>query len=272
MRRFFAFLSKALCLPLLCGAVEMQPWFCDVYEFHFLGSYAYSRFRTVEGARPQWTGPFNANVVYLGLECCPSPEWSIDGDLQVAATSQMPFNFRSGALQARYLWFDDIVGDPVSFSTGLSVKATSSQALRDVSCFSHANVDFELNFSLGKEFDANESWRWRLWGFGAVGHGNRGSPWVRALVMAETNINDVHRWALFAQGSNSYGRHGHFDPYHFYGYAKIRQKGIDLGVRYGARLSVYGTIRFEYQRRVLAKAFPQNVNTFLFSYLLPFSF
>lgn len=266
-----AFLG-VLALPAVSPALEMQPWFCDVYEFHFVGSYAYSRFNTVQGAIPQLREPFNANVLYFGLEFCPTPEWSIDTDLQFADTSAMPFNFRTFALQGRYLWFDDIIGDPVSFSTGVSSRVTSTRALHDVSCPSHANLDFELNFSLGKEFDTNESWRWRLWGFGAVGHGNRGSPWVRGLVMGETNIHDMHRFALYAIGSNGYGRHSHLDPYHFFGYAKIRQKSIDLGIRYGIRTGVWGSLRFEYMRRVLAKACPQNVNTVIVSYLLPFSF
>ncbi len=261
-----------LFMPLACGALEMQPWFCDIYEFHFVGSYAYSHFKTVQGARPQLREPFNANVLSLGLEFCPSPEWSIETDLQFADTSAMSFNFRTFALQGRYLWCDDIVGDPVSFATGFSTRITSTRALRDVSCSAHANCDFEVNFSLGKEFDANESWRWRLWGFGALGHGNRGSPWVRALIMGETNINDVHRWALYAIASNGYGRHSHLDPYHFFGYAKIRQKSIDLGIRYGFRTGVWGSWRFEYQRRILAKACPQSVNTAIVSYLLPFSF
>ncbi|MDE3046793.1 MAG: hypothetical protein KGI83_00410 [Verrucomicrobiota bacterium] len=59
---------------------------------------------------------------------------------------------------------------------------------------------------------------------------------------------------------------------HFHGYVKIRYKSIDVGVRYGYRLGVYGTLRFAYVRRVLAKSYPQQVNSFIFSYLLPFSF
>ena len=258
--------------PLFCGALEEQPWFCDCLEFHFLGGYAYSRFNTVQGARPQIEPPFNSHVAFLGLEFCPLPQWDIDADMQVADTSAARFNFRSLGLQTRYLWQDDIVGDPVSFATGASARFTSSTSLRDVSCPSHANADFELNFSLGKEFDASISWRWRLWCFGALGHGNRGSPWVRGLVSAETNLNEKHRWAVYAVGSNGYGRHSHLNPSHFYGYAKYRQKSIDVGVRYGCCIGVWGSIRLDYMRRVLAKVCPQNVNTVVVSYLMPFSF
>lgn len=271
MRRFYQILYLIYAVPFWASAIEVQPWFGDVFEFHFLGGYCYSRFNRVENGTPQLTRPFNAHVACLGLDFSPSPEWSIDSDLQLAATTAMPFNFRSFALQGRYLWLDDIVGDPLSLTTGLSVRATGSKALRDVSCPSHGNVDFELNFSLGKEWDASDLWRFRLWGYGAVGHANRGSPWVRAIAAFEMNYDDTHKWAFYADGTNGYGRYTTVNIDHFYGYAKIRQKSIDVAARYGYRMGVWGTLRFEYQRRVLAKSCPSQVNSFLVSYLLPFS-
>jgi hypothetical protein len=183
----------------------------------------------------------------------------------------MPFNFRSVALQARYLWLDDIIGDRVSFATGANGRFTNTASLHDVSCPSHGNFDFEFNFSLGKEFDVSDWWAWRLWFFGAVGHANRGSPWVRGIAAVETNYDDQHKFALLALGSNGYGRHTTVLVDDFDGYAKIRQKSIDLAIRYGYRVGVWGTLRFEYQRRLLAKSCPEQVNAFIFSYLLPFS-
>lgn len=259
-------------LPVFSMALDKQPWFGDVYEFHFLGSYSYSQFNSFQNAVPPLNQLFQANVIYLGLDFSPSPVWSIDGDFQLADTTGMSFNFRTMALQARYLWLDDVVGDPISFTTGGSLRFTSSPALKDISCPSHGTLDFEGNFALGKEFEASNSWLFRIWGYGALGHANRGSPWVRGIVALETNIDDRHKWALYAEGINGYGRRVHVDIDHFFGYAKVREKAIDLGIRYGRRLDVWGTIRFEYIRRVLAKSAPQNVNTFMVSYLLPFSF
>jgi hypothetical protein len=160
----------------------------------------------------------------------------------------------------------------VSLTTGASLRFTNSASLHDVSCPSHANFDFEVNFSLGKEFDVSDAFAWRLWGFGAIGHANLGSPWVRAIAALETNYDDQHKFAFFAEGSNGYGRHRTVFVDDFNGYAKIRQKSIDVGARYGYRIGVWGTLRFEYTRRVLAKSCPEEVNNFIFSYLLPFSF
>ncbi len=266
-------LARCLLLvaPIWGSALELQPWFGDCLEFHFLGSYVYSYFDRVQRGVPQLTSTFHSNLGYVGLDFSPTPEWSLDTDLQVAQTTQMEFNFRSVALQARYLWLDDIIGDPLSLATGINGRFTNTASLHDVSCPSHANFDFELNFSLGKEWDLSDCWAWRLWGFGSVGHANKGSPWVRAIVAVETNYDDRHKFAFTAEGSNGYGRHITVHTDHFNGYAKIRQKSIDLGIRYGYRAGVWGTLRFEYMRRVLSKSCPQNVNAFLFSYLLPFS-
>jgi hypothetical protein len=258
--------------PLLGSAVEVQPWLGSVYEFHFLGSYAYSRFNKVQGGVPQLTSPFNVNLAYLGLDLTFAPEWAIDGDLQFADTTQMDFNFRTAALQLRYLWMDDLVGDPISITTGVNARATPTWALHDISCPSRSNVDFEVNCSVGKELEASPSWLFRLWASGIIGQGIAGSPWVAAIAAIETNIREQHKLALFAVGNNGFGRHSHVFVNHFDGYGRVRYKSIDLAVRYGYRLGVWGTIRAEYAHRFLAKAYPSEVNTWAISYLLPFSF
>lgn len=252
-------------------SLEQQPWFGDVYEFHLLESYAYGRFTKVAGSRPPYHGLFQTNLFYTGLDFSPSPEWAIDADFQLAETTKQSFDFRTAALQVRYLWLDDIIGDRVSLTTGFSSRLTPTYALHDVSCPSHANFDAEVSGALGKEWEATDYWLFRLSAFGAIGHGNRGSPWVRATLAIETNIEDQHTFAIYANGINSYGGHTHLNVNHFKGYAKMRNKSIDFGLRYGYRLGVWGTLRFEYTRRLLAKSCPAQVNTWVIGYLLPFS-
>ena len=259
-------------LPIWIFSLEIQPWFGDVYEFHFLGGYAYSRFRKVEGAVDQLTSAFNSNVLFTGLDFSFSPEWSADIDLQLADTTEQSFGFRTVGGQVRYLWMDDIIGDPISLATGANARFVSSNSLRDVSCPYHGNVDVEFNLSLGKEFDAFQFWRYRLWGFGVVGIANRGSPWIRGGAFIEANLDDIHKFAIFLLGSHGYGRQTSININDFFGYAKIRQKSIDIGARYGYRMGVWGTLRFEYIRRVKARLCPENVNNFIISYLVPFSF
>ncbi len=265
-------LGLTLAIATTGQALEVSPWFGNVYEFHLLTGFDYSWFDHVANSRPSFNQHFIERVYYADLEFCPSPDWSLDTDIQLADTTQMNFGFREWGFQFRYLWLDDLVGDPITLNTGARVNVVGTSALRDVSDPYHGNADFELNFALGKELEARDWWLWRLWAYGGVGHANRGSPWVRGIVSIETYIDEMHKFSIWAEGINGYGRRTHIDVDHFNGYAKVRQKSIDLGVRYGLRLGVWGTLRFEYIRRVLAKVCPEDVNTLGVSFLLPFSF
>jgi hypothetical protein len=253
-------------------ALEQQPWFGSVYEFHFLGEYSYSQFDRVASGFPQLTKPAHSKVVSWGLDFTLAPEWAVDADLQFADTTQMNFNFRSAALQGRYLWFDDLVGDPISLSTGGNFRVTADESLRDISCYSRSNLDFEMNLSLGKEFEANPALLFRLWAFTAIGQGIVGSPWVRAIAAIETNIAEQHMLGIFAKGVDGFGGRRTVSIDHFNGYGKIRYKSVDVALRYGYRLGVWGSLRAEYAHRFLSKAYPENTNTWSISYLLPFSF
>lgn len=261
-----------LLLPFSLMALETQPYLGDIYEFYFLSKYTYSNFRKVQGAIDQLTKTDQDHLVYFDLAFCPSMQWGIDFDLELTETPRQSFGFRSAAFQLRYLWLDDIIGDPITLTSGANIRATSSDSLRDVSTPYHSNVDIEGNIAIGKEFSKLEYWRFRIWGYGAVGIANQGSPWFKGLITFEGNSKDVAQWALFVETMHSYGNRTYIDIADFYGYGRIRQKNIDIGARMGFKMSAYGTLSFEYRRRVFAKRFPKNVNFFSVSYLLPFSF
>ena len=225
----------------------------------------------LQPGKPQLKDPFKVHQVCTGLGCAVSPYWSIDADMQLADTTKQSFTFRSLAFQGRYLWFDDITGDPISLVTGVSGRFTSSQSLRDYSCPSHGHLDVELNFSLGKEAAVTDNWVFRGWFFGALGQATRGSPWVRAVGSCETNLSDTHRFAFFTEWVSGYGRHSRVNTENFFGYGKIREKAVDVGIRYGCKIDVWGTARVEFIRRVFAKSVPEKVNTLVLSYFFPFS-
>ncbi len=249
----------------------MQPWFGNVYEFHLLSQYSFSRARQIDGLTSNLKSPYHVNLFYFDLDFTPNPEWTFDLDVQFAETTQREFNFRSFAAQGRYLWFDDLIGDPFSFSTGLSVRATPSYFLKDVSCPHHGLVDFEISASIGKEFELQSFWLWRLWAFGGMGQSNAGSPWVKAIVGLETNLYEKHKFALFLETNNGFGKYSNFSFNNFQGYGKTRYKFLDATFRYGYRIGPWGTIRVQIDQRIRSRACPK-FHSFSISYLLPFSF
>ena len=95
-------------------SLEQAPWFGDVYEFHFLSKYTYSRYNKVDGALYPLDDPANNHLLHFNLSFAPSLQWSIDSDLEFASSPLQDFGFSSVAFQARYLIKDDIIGDPLS--------------------------------------------------------------------------------------------------------------------------------------------------------------
>jgi hypothetical protein len=260
-----------LLLPISLFALEIEPWFCNVWEFNLTSSYTYSRYRHVHNGHPQLKSASNDHVLAFDLSVPPSPNWEIDADIEFAETPRQSMGFRSSAFQARYLWLDDVMGDPVSLTTGASIRGVSSHSLRDVSCPYHSHANFELNTSIGREWDRGFDWRVRLYGFAALGMANQGSPWARAFTTFEGNLQGAHRFGIFAEGYFGFGHRTQVPVNHFNGYASIRHQSLDAGVHYTYVFEIWGRLIFAYTRRLYAHSFPENVNFFTIQYMLPFS-
>ncbi len=265
MRKLF------LLLPLSLFGLEIEPWFCDTWEFTFTPSYTYGRFHTVQNGHPQLNKPFNENLLTFDLEVSPSPNWDLDADVEFADTTVQSMGLRSGALQARYLWLDDVMGDAVSLTTGISARGVSSRSLKDISSPYHFHTNFEVNTSIGREWAQEFDWHVRLYGFGALGMANSGYPWVRGSVMFEGNVHDSHRFGIFAESYVGFGNQEQVHTNRFNGYADIRHRNIDAGLKYTYAFEIWGQLSFAYTRRLYARSFPENVNFFTISYMLPFS-
>lgn len=270
MRKIFLLISLILGSSIF--TLEKAPWFGDVYEFHFLSKYTYYYFTKVDAATVQLDSSSNNHLAHFNISFPPSLQWSIDSDMEFIQTPRQDFGFRSVAFQARYLFKDDILGDPLSLALGSNFRVVSSESLKDVSTMYHSDADFEFNLAFGKEFSKLDYWRFRFWLYGAIGIATQGSPWIRGYFSLDGNLNERRKWSLFIDAMHGYGKKQIVDVFNFDGYGKIRERNIDIGFRYGYRLSVWGTLSFEYKRRVLAKRCPENVSFFSVSYLVPFSF
>ncbi len=258
-------------LPISLFALEIEPWFGDVWEFTFTPSYTYGRFHHVQNGDPQLKGAFNENLLTFAIAVPPSPDWELGGEVEFADTTRQSMGLRSGAFQVRYLWLDDILGDPVALTTGISARGVSVHSLKDISCPYHSHANFELNTSIGREWDHGFDWRLRFYGLGAFGIGNVGHPWTRAFATLEGNIHCTHRLGIFTEGYFGFGPRAEVNTNHFDGYASIRHRNIDLGVQYTYVFEIWGQLSFAYTRCLYARSFPENVNFFSVSYMLPFS-
>jgi hypothetical protein len=265
------FRNLFLWIPLTLFGLDREPWFCNLWEFTFTPTYTYSRYPKVQNGVPHKQHPSNDHLLGFDLAVAPSPSWQFDVEVEFADTPRQSMGFRSGAFQARYLWLDDLLGDPVSLTFGAVGRQVSGRSLKDVSCPYHSNFNFEINTVLGREWDQEFAWRIRVFGGGALGIGNRGLPWASAFGTVEGQIKQAHRLGLFCDGSAGFGSRTDVLIDRFNGYAFIKHRNIDVGLKYTYAFEIWGHLSFTYTRRVYARSFPEQVNFFTVSYMLPFS-
>ena len=121
-------------------------------------------------------------------------------EVEFADTPRQSFGWRSVALQGRYLWLNDVEGDPYSLISALNVREVSGHSVRDVSSPYHYYLNFEFNSAIGKEWSKEGLWTMHTYALGAIGMANRGSPWLRGMGAWEANIQDRHRFLLDIEG------------------------------------------------------------------------
>lgn len=260
-----------LLLPISLFGLDRIPWFCNVWEFTFTPSYTYSRYPAVQNGVPHKQETSNDHVLTFDFTVPPSPEWQFDTELEFADTPRQSMGLRSGAFQVRYLWLDDVLGDPLSLTTGGVIRGVSGHSVKDVSCPYHSYLNFELNAAAGREWDSGFAWRFRTFGGTSVGMSTRGYPWLCAFLMAEGQMKEAHRLGIFLDGYMGFGHHKRVFINHFKGYASIEHRNIDAGVKYTYVFEIWGQLSLAYTRRLYAKSFPEKVNFFTISYMLPFS-
>jgi hypothetical protein len=267
---------KRLCalflVPAACFSLETRPWLGNVWEFTFDAAFAYSRYHKVQNASVQLSAPSNDRVLAFDGGLTISPSIDAQVEIEFADTPRQSWGLRSTAIQGRYLWLDDISGDPVSFNTGINIRGVSRHSLKDVSCPYASDVNIELTASVGKEWSKEGDWTWRTWGFAALGIANHGLPWTRELIVGEGNWQNTHRFALFTLGDFGFGKEQHANVRHFDGWGKFHHQSIDLGAVYGYHCGVWGTLSLSYFYRVFARNFPDDFFQVTLNYEVPFSF
>ncbi len=253
-------------LPISLSALEMKPWFGDLYEFYFTADYTYSRYNKVDNAHPPLKHPSNDQLIYLGLEFSPSSEWDADIDLEFVNTPRQSWGYRSFALQVRRLWLDENYDDPLSVTTGFNFRNVNHLSLTDISCPYATAYDFEMNLAIGKEWCPC-----RIFALGAIGIGTGGATWAKAHGAFEGNWDQTHRYEFFVDSLFGFGADQIIHIEHFHSYAHIHYQAVDLGLAYTYATQVWGNLSFSYAHRVYAQSFPANTNFFMLSYTLPFS-
>ncbi|KPK33501.1 MAG: hypothetical protein AMS24_00965 [Chlamydiae bacterium SM23_39] len=251
--------------------LEKKPWFGNVYELSLLSKYEYFYFSSVDSATKPLKKTNHNNKLHFNLSFPFSSQISIDSDLELINSPRQSFNINYVGTQLRYLIFDDITGDIVSFVTSTNLKISPKKSVEDISCYSMGEVTFEGNISLGKEFLKKEFWVYRIWAFSALSIANRGSPAISLTLSMDGNFYDDYICACQLDFKHGYGKKTKINIKHFKGYGRLREKSVDLSFKFGKKFK-RGFIFLEYKRRILAHICPKKVNSFIIKSIISFSF
>ncbi len=251
--------------------LERLPWFRNIWEFTFTPTYTYSQYPSVQNGVPKGQQKSNDHLISFDFAVPFTSQWQMDSQVEFADTPRQSMGLRSLAFQPRYLWLDDLLGDPVSLTTGAVIRGVTHHSLKDVSSPYHSYLNFEINSALGREWNRGFDWHVRSFGGASIGIATRGFPWVSAFTGVEGQMHQAHRLGMCLEGALGFGHRKRVYFNHFNGYAFIEHRNIDVSVKYTYVFEIWGQLSCAYTRRIYAGSFPEKVNFFTFSYMLPFS-
>ncbi len=250
---------------MVCGfatmdALELRPWFGTVLEIEGRAESYLEVYHSLNGEHGDRDRPACDVFVDFSASLAPTENWSVEVEALTGDTRHRSFGMDSVLLTGRYLWLNDIIGDPLSLATGLTVTKVFKPARYDVAIFHHGGVACEATVAAGKEFSCEQFWTSRYWAVGGVGMGDIGSAWVRGDAAWEHNWWDLHLAGIFLNTLWGFGRHALDLEKPFRGYGPIEHQSIDLGLRYRLALECGLALKVEYAYRVFARNCPQHVN------------
>lgn len=259
-------------LTLRADAFEMQPWFSYPFEVHFRPSYFASYYPSIEGSvNPlsynSWNQLLNVN---MGMNTMAQFDTQIE--VEFFNTKKINPTLLSVGAMGRYLLLDDVEGDPLSLSIGISARYVPDHALRDPFDPYHNIVNFESHIACGKEIDRLHFWVNRFYGIACVGIANVGAPWIKGIGGIEFSSKDNRdQSAVQIVSYFGFGEEQFVNVDAFYGYAKVWHQSVDLSAVYRHAFEIWGTLSLEIGYRVYAKNYPELQVYALFKYDLPFS-
>ena len=212
----------------------------------------------------------NDGFVNLSLAISPGPRLSSEVELAAAHTGTRDIEFEHLCLTGRYLVWNDIVGDLVSLTTGVTITVSPTNAVEDLSVFHSDNVDLEGHIAIGKEHSKGSLWLWRYWSAVGLGWGFQDSAWLRFTGASEYNLDGVHQFRLLGEGLIGLGSNDLDLTIPFKGYGPIDHRSADLAFRYTYVIEYIGTISAEVKHRVYAKNYPKNATHAVLTFLYTF--
>jgi len=255
-----AVLAMVMLAAMCLEATELRPWHGNVYDLDIRGKAVLQQFQWIDThcgqvKRPECDGFYTISA--LGV---PKDMITVEAELSALDSRHRLFGLQALRLTGRYFWLNDIVADPISLATGITVSQIFHAARQNIATFDHGGIACEGHVAVGKEYSCEQFWVSRWWGVIGLGIADVGYPWLRANLAWERNWWERHQLKIFMDSIWGFGGHDLGLVGCFPGYGNIQYQAIDTGIRYGFRLDNNVLLTIAYAYRVYGHNCPRNVN------------
>lgn len=253
-------------------ATNEAPWFGNVWEMEWTTGYKYYHADTVSTPTGSFDNTADNHSLTNSLALAPWPNWNVETELYLTHTNQVIFGYEAALITGRYQWLDDITGDPISLTTGLTFSFPGNRFTHDLHFYYIGDYNTELHFAIGKEIPncGLTIWVHRFWAYGAYGIANRGSGWLHGKIGWDLIVNTCLDFEVFAHALYGFGTHNIVPNEPFTGYGPIAYREIDLGAKGNYHLRDLGTLSLEAACDLYNRNSPNSYEITL-SLLIPFS-
>lgn len=273
-RTVFGFFLTIQFFSLSLFATQLAPWFGNVYEFEPTVSYLHFHSRKIDMDEKTRHHRLWGNIETFSLMFTPMPEVSTEFEISGFNSREHEFGLEKTKGTARYLFLNDVAGDIVSVSSGISTSFIPRRSFHDISLMHHGYYETEIHGAIGKEFGflGISNFFSRAYFVSLLGVAERGCPWVREEAHFEELFQDICSLDLFCKAERGFGKHQIHHIHHFKGYGEIHYRTIDLGLGLNYNIDDFGLLYAKGLYRVNAKNAPKELYAFEVGLDVPFSF
>jgi hypothetical protein len=269
MNKILSGLIGFFLLPAVIIGTERMPWYGKSLEIEPRLTYLYQNFQDFKAGPHSLCYPSNDHFIIASIGSS-YDRYAVEYEFVVSSTRYLSTGMDCQRLTGRTLILNDVTGDPISLTAGVTLTQASPGGVKDPGSFHHGRVEMEWHGALGKEWSCDSTWESRAWVVAGLGLADSGSPWIRADAAWENNYMDTHLLGIFVNTLWGLGGNSVHSLRRFDGYGPIHHQSVDWGIRYAYTFCGNYMLTLAYSRRVYAENFPLNANLCMATLYVPF--
>lgn len=251
-------------------ATDETPWIDFIYQPILTLDGGYQHFSKINSKHHDVHYLENSGMAHGSIYLAIDPTVSFELETYVTRTHRHPWAIDHFRETAKMVFWDDVAGDPIAITGGLSLYETPTVALHDPAFIHHAHFEAEAFVIVGKEWSAAPYWDLRIWALTAFGVGDMGSPWFRERLALQKNFCDQHIISFYLEGNVGFGNEC-LGIHHFKGYGPVNYGLFDGTLEYQYQVCDWGLLGLKGMYRFFARNAPKEAFQIILEWVQPFS-